>query len=266
MAGIKSNRAKAPAPIDPWKQGGEDINKALQNVTSVLNAHDDELKKLNGGLTLGQNTSGIVKNLTFKMPDDPPWKTSPLTIDGDMLAGGEVLMEPGGLVRLRGSMTSNPAGTHPAGLIAGSAILTLASGYRPIQATGLPAFALNGAPFAAGGVTISTAGLINNAAACTTIYLDGLQWYATAAAPPHQFDEAPWPLRVKHDFPRCHGLVVLGYRLQGQAGQNVGAGAPVVDWQDLGDGNLRINGVWGLQWGQRYDLRLYLTPEKEEEE
>lgn len=268
MAGFKSARAKAPTPIDLKEKGAAgSIDEALRNVTSALNSHDDEIKKLNGGLTLGQNTVGIVKLLSFKMPDDPPWKTSPFALHADMITGSpsaEALMEPGGLVRLRGAAISNPAGTHPAGLIAGSPILTMGAGYRPVQTMGLPNFSLAGAAATPNGVSLNTAGLFNNGLACTTVFLDGLQWYATAAAPPHQFDEPNWPLRVQHGLDRARGLVVMGFRLSGQAGQNVGMGTPHVDWQDIGDGALRINGVWGLQWGQKYDLRVYISPEEEE--
>lgn len=267
MAPFKRTRAAAPAPVKKL----EDIDAALRAVTSVLNSHDEEIGKLNGGLTLGSNTVGIVKTLSFKMPDDPPWKPVIPSASWSLAPSepADYLMEPQGLVRLRGGLvpaagTINP---NPAG--GGTATLTtMPAGYRPIRSTALPGISLAGAALQWAVHGITTAGVVNylaGIAAATAVGFDGMQWYATQAAPPHQFDEAGWPLIVKHGFDKpCTGLVVLGFRLQGQTGQNVGAGTPEVDWQDLGDGSLRINGVWGLQWSQRYDLRLYLTPENEE--
>lgn len=266
MPPVKSQRAKAPPKPANWA----DVEKSFRAVTDVLNQHDEALRGLNGGIRLGEHTPGIIKLLKLQMPRDPPWK--PLVTAGNWDSFADYLMEPGGLVRTRGYFTPKVGKIAPVVAGTGTSILAnLPSGYAPIQETLLPAksddsgtwlWAIHGVTSA--GVLAYRAGTAN----ATRVDVDGLQWYAGAtqgvAAPPHQFDETPWPLRVQHGLDQpCAGLLVLGFRLLGQKSQNVGAGTPMVDWQDLGDGTLRINGVWGLQWGQQYELLVYLTPETE---
>lgn len=100
-----------------------------------------------------------------------------------------------------------------------------------------------------------------------SLVLDELRWYAVGpAAPPHQFTGGAWPLRIQTDFEKIRTIIPLGCRLLDQGAQNGGQGTPWVDWQDVGDGTVRVNGVWGLQWGRKYELLLYLSPEDAEEE
>jgi hypothetical protein len=169
-------------------------------------------------------------------------------------------------VRLRGTFAPKVGKIAPVAAGTGTSILgTMPANYWPVQAYVFPGKSGDTGSQVPALFSLTTAGVlayVGGTATADLVGLDGLQWHATAAAAPHQFDEPNWPLRVRHGFDKCNGLVVLGYRLQGQKGNDVGGGTPHVDWQDLGDGSLRINGVWGLQWSSRYDLKLYLTPEE----
>lgn len=261
MAGFKKTKLQPPAKVSSYS----DIDTALEAVASAIGAHGDELSKLNGGIELGANTVGLLKKLSFKMPDLPPWRSGIITPVAGQTGEIQALMSPGGVVELKGTLQAG-AGAYAGGIANGSPIGTLPVGYRPYAAQALAGgAAVVGAAIGWVVVSITTAGAMNYsgiAGAATPLYIDGVRFYATAAAAPHQFVGAGWPIIVEHGLQRARGLVALGCRLSGQSGQNAGVGTPQVDWQDLGDGRLRVNGVWGLQWGQRYDLQVYISPEE----
>lgn len=257
MAGFKRNKVE---PRTKELESFGDMTTALEAIASAVNAHSDEIDKLNGGVTLRDNTPGKLSLLKFQMPTDLPWLTTPISSGAGLDGSIHVVMEPGGRVRLRGSRTPK------VGTIAVPTVLgTLISGYRPPQQRNVQGAAVVGGALSwatinvAGGGAVTFAGA---AGAATAVYVDELQWNADVAAAPHQFVGPGWPLIVRHDLERVRGLLVLGCRLVGQSGQNVGNGTPFVDWQDLGDGRLRVNGVWGLQWSQRYEMQVYLSPEE----
>ena len=268
MAGFKRTSTAPPKKVEAFT----DVQSSLEALASAINAHSDELDKINGGVTLASNTPGIIKVLSFAMPNDPPFTA--LTVGAGWSAvsshAPKFLMTPGGKVITRGALSAGAA-VAPSSSAGGSSVLgTLPVGYRPLEQS---AFA-GGASLAGvetwAGIGLKTDGKLflssAGSATCDVVGIDSLEWFAVNAAPPHQFVGSGWPLRVRHGFPKCNVLVPLGFRFQNvSAGQNVGVGAPVVDWQDLGDGSLRINGVWGLQWGQRYEMRLYLSPEEKTE-
>lgn len=255
MSGFKKQRV---APLE-----GEVTPEKIAELISALNGHSDELGKMNGGVTLAANTPGVLRSLSFQMPARPPWRVAPLSSPAPGLTSNiEALMAPGGFVSLRGTVTPKGAGT----IAPATSFGTFDLGYRPAEDRFLPAGARDAGGTswaihsiaAAGGFTYVASGI----AAATVVYVDGLSWHAAQAAPPHQFAGAGWPLRVDHGLSKCAGLLVLGFRGIAAPAQNQGVGAPVVDWCDLGNGTLRINGVWGLQWGQKYQVLLYLSPEE----
>jgi hypothetical protein len=268
MTGFKKNKA-APAPKTLNQL--DEAQTAIADLTSVVNAHADEIDKLNGGITLAANTPGIIKSLSFLVPADAPWQSFVAGSGWDVGSpAAQFLKLPGGQILCRGKFTAKTVANAPSLTAGGTSVMTtLDAGIRPATEMHIPQLSANGGGeqwaslglFVAGQLFLSAAGVGSS----TVVWVDGLSWLAVDAAEPHQFSGGGWPIKVDHGFSKCNGLVVLGYRLQGQGG-GCGAGTPHVDWQDLGDGTLRINGVWGLQWGKRYDLRLYLSPEDGETE
>lgn len=261
MAGFKRNKVE---PRTKELESFGDMTTALEAIASAVNAHSDEIDKLNGGVTLRDNTPGKLSLLKFQMPDDAPWRTDVVSSVAGQNGSISVLMEPGGRVRLKGSRLAG-SGIYAGGIPNGSPLGTLNAGYRPISAGFvLPSAAVVGGAGSWGLTSVNTGGVLNYAGpgVGNPVYVDGVTFLATVAAAPHQFVGPGWPLIVRHDLERVRGLLVLGCRLVGQSGQNVGNGTPFVDWQDLGDGRLRVNGVWGLQWSQRYEMQVYLSPEE----
>ncbi len=205
------------------------------------------------------NTQTAIKTLRVAMPAEAPWKaatlTSPTVNYGSGLPDAAYLMEPGGKVSLRGLVKS----TVPD--LATGIITTLPTGYGPSNELGFCAADANGTDVAfirvhIGGVVV----LYADAAATSATFLDCIQYLATNAAAPHVFTGAAWPMTVTHGLSKCTGLNVISCRPVSGSGP---AGSPYVDWQDQGNGSVKIYGVWGLQWGSVYDVRVQMTSKED---
>lgn len=269
MAGFKRNRA---GPVN-LKAGAsaDDLKAALEGLVSVLAGQDDEINKLNGGLELGVNTVGRIKKVSFLMPASPPYADVTLfgtnfllTTNGPM----QQLMEPGGVVRHRGGVQTNPAFIAPAvGVPSATQFGTAPLGLRPATNLFIPAVAaLAAGGFSAAGVSITTAGVMAGhtfpAANWNAITFDGSSYHATSPVGAFQFSGGGWPLVIDHGFETpCKGVVCLGFRAVEAARPDLGIGTPLLDWQDTGKGSVKVSGVWGLPWGRRFELILYMTPE-----
>lgn len=270
---FKKNRAAPPRVESP------DVQKALEAIVSALNGQSDEIAKLNGSVTLASSTPGFIKAISFQMPSAPPYKT--LTVESAWVSAASILMSPGGraslhgLASVDGPIIGPPTTATPSSTGAGTALISsLPAGHLPAVGTELRMHrAVNAAGVNIWGlVGLGSVGLYiadsDGSVGVTAVQFDGIEWFAGlngVCAAPYQFVGAGWPIMVQHDFPKCRGLVVLGCTLVGQSGANVGQGTPHVDWQDAGAGRLRINGIWGLQWGSKYQMLLYLSPEAESE-
>lgn len=262
--GFKRNRVKAPK-LDSNEP--TEIQRALAEVVSAVNGQSDEIGKLNGGLALGKATPGVLKKISFLMPEEPWLADRGFTIDAALNHTLQCMMLPGGEVVWNGTIFPK-VGT----IAVGANLLTVDAGYRPRRQRAIPVYALVGGVFVPAVVLLSAGGVLTYSGgpgAASLFTLDALRYHAFPAAPPHQFTArsttgsgGEWPLIVRHGLSACRGLWVLRVTEVEQTAQNVGIGAPVVDWVDVGDGTLRINGIWGLQWGRRYSMSLYLTPEE----
>jgi hypothetical protein len=230
------------------------LHETVRALVEAHNYHDDTLNlALRGGISVANNSRQKIVSVTVQMPSDAPWKAMTLAgtwAKSGTLQGAQYLMEPGGRVSTRGCVAGGGAG-H---------VGDLPLGYAPPADTYVPAAA-----------TVDTTGrmLVTGGAIAPVLTLSGVagiyslhaSWLASPnAAAPHPF-LAPWPIIVQHGFNACLGLVVESCREETQNARTT-CGAEVVDWDDRGDGTLRIKGVWGLAWGKKYTMRLRLNAEE----
>lgn len=197
--------------------------------------------------------------LTVQMPQNAPWRALTLesgpTNTGAPWAVAAVLMEPGGVVRLRGRVDAGAA-----------APLDIALLPDP------PERQLSHVGDSDDGVTlirIDDGGMLSMVFCSGTIEvvaLDGISYIARGpCSAPYRFTGTGWPMKVKHDLGKVTGLVLDAVRRKGTPSTpvaNEASGAPHVDWEDLGDGQLLIHAIWGLAWGRAYDVRVVLSNEE----
>lgn len=199
--------------------------------------------------------------LTVQMPQNAPWRA--LTLEsgptnlGAPWANAEVLMQPGGLVRLRGRIDANAGAPLD--------IATLPSDCVPEKQLSHVGDSTDGVSL----IRIDDGGIISLFfCSGTTEYvdLDGITFIARGpCAAPYRFTGTGWPMKVKHDLGKVTGLVLDAARRKGTPSTpvaNEACGAPYVDWEDLGDGQVLIHAIWGLQWGRLYDVRVVLSNEE----
>lgn len=243
-----------PKEAPTWAQ------TALGRLVDAHNQSQTELKQaLGGGLGTVENTVADLKTIRVAMPA-PPFKD--FTLIAPWLADtarsrptpGYIIM-PGGLVRLRGAVSTGTPAYGASGEFA-----TLPFGAYP---DGLLTFAVDGGDYGHGLLEVDTDGKLRcvySMAAVVRCDLSPVSFLAAPAAQPHAFVGSGWPLIVNHGFARCRQAEIVDFsdkdRVAGAA-----QGAPVLDWRDRGDGSLAIDGIWGLQWNRAYDVRLRLSPE-----
>lgn len=238
------------------------LHEVLTKLAEAHNHHDDQLNRsMRGGTSSENNALVKYRKLRIAMPSDAPYLPLTLNVaDGWAWYGAgfyvpQYLMEPGGRVTNRGLVTGGVPGYAGAGRIG-----TLPVGYAPGQEIGGQSEGGNGAY---GIWRVNASGEIYfafSASGAPYLFLETLSWIAPNAARPHPFTGGTWPVVVQHGLPdACTGLDVVACRYAESPSGT--AGAPVVDWEDLGDGRLRLNGVWGLQWGAVYNLTVRLSAE-----
>lgn len=252
MQGSRSDRAR----IAKW----EDTPEWATPIITAVNNHADDLKSLDGAISLAKNTNCEVRELSFQMPSLPPAVTSGIIASdwGQTLAlvPSGVMMLPGGEVRGFGSLTGI---TIAAGA---TLLLNLPEGWRPNVATAIPVASQT----AVGLVTISAAGVLNYVSGPTgapVVSLDPIRfWAGPQAAPPSQFSGNGWPLYVSHKLGVLSGIIPMRCVLLDSPGQTAGQGLPYLDWANIEGGKARLNSAWGLQWGKRYRLTALLVPQE----
>lgn len=233
------------------------IEKLVQSFNSAQQSTGEALK---GGLSTNENTLAWLRTITVAMPS-APFATLALTAPWAAAGGGAftpaICMFPGGLVQVRGAIASGTPGTGSGGIFA-----TAPVGFRP---GGTVRFAGYGGAGALGLFQVDADGSMRFLAGGGTPIgnLECISYFAEPAAGPNVFSGAGWPVIVRHDFPKCWQAEIAGFSMVGRQ-QGRGQGAPVLDWHDLGDGSLAIDGIWGLQWNQRYEVSLRLSPEAPE--
>jgi hypothetical protein len=242
------------------QQFAKTVQDAHASLVEQHNRRDDDLRQaLRGGISAANSDNVKYKTLRVAIPEDPPFinltLVAPWANYGAGFYSAGVLMEPGGHVSTRGLVTGGVP-NYVTGLMT-----TLGAGYAPGQEIGFASEGGNGA-YALG--RVHTDGGIYfafSAAVDPYIFLEPFRWVAPNAARPHPFTGGNWPVVVQHDLDRCTVLDVVGCRPASDVSGT--AGAPIVDWEDIGGGKIRINGVWGLQWGTVYNLRLRLSQEED---
>lgn len=213
---------------------------------------------LNRQLTFSGNFAATVKDVRVTLPAEPPWRAvgasgqpafenSWVNHSAANYAAG-FLMMPAGEVWVRGVVNSGSG--------VPSSIFTLPVGYRPSMGTNRA----QGSNSAFGMLTVGADGLVTVNAGSTTWFEMDARFFATSAALPAAFTGAGWPFLVAHGLPKCTGLQLLACTSKDSKRANI-SGAPVLDWEDAGDGRVRIKSAWGLQWGQSYTLRLLMLSE-----
>lgn len=210
-------------------------------------------------LTFAANFPATVKEVRVTMPSAAPWREVGSTgnpafenswVNYDTTYNSAAfLMEPGGLVRLKGLVKNGSGATVT--------IFTLPTGYRPPRYNRFAATA--NSVFAA--LDVATTGTVAFLVGSTVnASLDGTWFCAATPADPDAFTSTGWPFMVAHGLPKCTGLVVLACLKSGlKRSQSIGA--PYVDWEDAGDGRVRIKSIWGLAWGASFTLRLLMLSE-----
>jgi hypothetical protein len=253
----------APPPISSLQlegmldaEGGIDPQKLVSALNQFIGGTHTALSKQ---LSFGDNFPATVKEVRVTMPSAPPWREVGTTgnpafenswVNYDTTYNSAAfLMEPGGFVRIKGFVKN--------GALSTDIIFTLPVGYRPprnfrfatAQAAGFGMLDV----LSTGTVACIVGSTVNES-------IDSASFYATTPANPDAFTSAGWPLMVAHDLTECTGLVVLACTQSGlKRAQSIGA--PYVDWEDAGDGRVRIRSVWGLAWGASFTLRLLMLSE-----
>lgn len=249
-------------------EGGLDPQRLLYALNQFMGPTH---QALNRQLTFGENFKATVKDVRFAMPSDAPWRTvatsgsvdpvfknSWTDEDSATYHHAAICMLPTGRVRLRGLID---AGTL------GSAAFTLPTGWRSNRkqwfAVGCE---VDGASPTPGFVTIDASGNVTPVYGDNASFsLDGIEFQAVGTvAPPDAFSGSAggrvWPLIESHGLGRCRSVIPVACVCK-DAKPSQSVGDFTVDWEDKGDGQIRIRSVWGLQWGQTYTLRLLMFAE-----
>lgn len=246
-ADIEPADKKAPDPV---------LEKLLEQANQNADAIEQLADRMPEALKLTER-----RVLTVQMPLNPPWaaltlESGPTNI-GAPWADAAVLMQPGGLVRLRGRVDANGAAPLD--------IVQLPTGHAPESQLAHVGDSSDGVSL----MRIDDGGMLSLFFCTgTTEYaqLDGISFIARGpCAAPYRFTGTGWPMKVKHDLGKVTGLVLDAARRKGTPSTpvaNEACGAPYVDWEDLGDGQLLIHAIWGLQWGRLYDVRVVLSNEE----
>lgn len=248
--------SSAPTELQTVLQG---LAQDVKRLGDAHDSRDDQLQvMINGGLSSANNDRVKRRSVIIAMPSDAPWTALPAYAgtwaNAVSYQPGQYLMKPGGEVETRG-VVSGGAAAH---------VNDVPEAYAPPNDTYFPVAGAGAVQF----FVTSTGGLYLMGGAWVGLFSLAGRWIAAPAsqsvkvATPHPFP-APWPIVVNHGWPQCKGLTLENcIEETGGAARGL-TGAPIVDWEDIGSGQLRLNAVWGLQWRRRYMLRLLLTREEE---
>ncbi len=252
LLSAKDSRGQ-PITFDP--QPVEEVPDWAKAIIESHNKNADALKDVvSNGIPVANQALQDYRSILVQMPSDAPFVFAE-NVGGDSLGAGfydaAYLMEPGGHLTLRGSRLMYNDGDP---------IFTLPTGYRPAGDLAFICDSVDGVSF----LRVSTAGVVSLLSSTGTTkyaFLECIRFVVPSAAAPHRFLNSGWPLVLNHGFNKpVTGLHVVGCRAKNVVGFEA-AGAPYVDWEDLGDGSLKIHAVWGLQWGKVYDVRVLLSAE-----
>lgn len=252
---VSLQKLEAPSKADPgMKQFAAQVNAALQTLAEQHNRNDDQLQQfVRGGASAENNSRIVYRDLEVMMPKDAPWLD--ITFSGtwanvSSYQPAQYLMKPGGEAEMRGYIEAGGA----------AQFTVLPSGYAPPNDSVWPITAPDLAPMliSSSGVCAILSGAFGSS------YSINSRWIASPidaeTAMPHPFVAGGWPIIVRHGFDKALGCELVAARATTNISGPNGTGQ--LDWEDIGNGQLRLNGVWGLQWGRRYNMRLRINAEK----
>lgn len=250
-------RLQTPRVTVPTKASPEVVQFASQ----MLGAHMQLLEQhnrqgdlinqaLRGGLSAGNSKGRVVfKDVTFMTPGVPPWQAMALTNSwanqsGYALAG--YIVGPGGQVWSRGVVKGGTTG---------SALFTLQALAPDPASNSIVSFGagLDGAAE----LRIDNFGIFSALFSGTPKVSLAATWLSAMGTPPTTFP-APWPIFVDHGLPQATGCQVLACVI---AATKQPGPIPQLIWEDGGNGRLRLDGAWGLQWNTRYTVTLRISAE-----
>lgn len=251
----------APRKLDRSDFDGPDkakLSPIEEKLLEAVNANADALSDVALGGVGTENLAKVQRRMVVaQMPATAPWATlalAPATDFGPPYDACAILMSPGGVVRLRGVAVTGGAGQ----------IVELPTGHSPTADREFLCPTLDAS--VAARVTVDSGGIVSQQTAGANAGLDGISYVATSpCAAPYRFSGLGWPIIVRHDLEKVRGLVLEACRRRSTPSAPNGGeatGAPCVDWEDVGDGTVKIHAIWGLQWGRAYDVRVMLSAEE----
>lgn len=249
---IRPVERKVVVPALPEKGGLSVLHQAVVRMAEAHNHHDDMINgALRGGTSASNNSLLKFLELTVQMPAEAPWQAFTPQHSFANQAGYVVaayVIVPGGQAWMRGVVKGGAStgiiysNTDLAPVLTSGALLSFAAG-------------LDGAAE----LRIDNFGVISAVFTGTPKVTLAHTWLLASGAAPTTFG-APWPIVVKHGFSQCAGLSVDACQELSQNAKGA-APLPMPAWQDVGNGQLRLDGLWGLQWGKKYNVRLRMTAE-----
>lgn len=230
---------------------GDDAPDWVDPIVDNLQAIGPIVQALQGGLSFPDNHNAQVKTVTVTIPD-PTWTAVTFKNSWvDYNAGNAPVgyrIEPGGRVYIRGTAKSGT--TTP-----GTVLFTLPEGYRPAYATPLTTSSNSALASVYVGTNGDVATIFGVNAAW--VWLD-MSFQAVNCAAPAPFSGNDWPLVVKTGI---KGQAIGVQLLQAQdtgTGTSQSLGAMSLDWENTGNGQIRVRSVYGLQPGRTYKLTLLI--------
>ena len=234
----------------------------------VLNqALGDTANALNGGITFAENVRAELKTVEVTMPAEfptwraigatgqPAFKNSFATFTSGNSRSVAFRMWPDGMVEL-GGMIATP-GSVPAAF---TVMFTLPTGFAPalVNRVAVPQSYVprvieilqNGDVIVGGGAAWTAGGWAS---------LDNVRFQALGTAAKADLFAAPFPMTVKTSgrFPVATCNVARVVDKTDNTSQGV-IGPCGVDWAPDSAG-IKLNAIWGLQPGRKYDVTLLLT-------
>ena len=224
---------------------------------------DSTTTALTSGLTFKNNFRANIKEVRLSVPVPKYFEIgaagSPAFTNSwvNFGAGHETAayrIEPSGIVRFKGRIKSGTINT---------AAFTLPAGYRPAQALRF-AQSSNGA---FGELIVDSNGVVNPAVGSNAAFnLDGVAFQAISVASSLEdisdtTNGISWPVFLAHGLPTpCIGLVALSAKVK-ESPKGKAIGSFSLDWEDVGDGRVKIKHAWGLQPGVIYFVSVLLIGE-----
>lgn len=218
-----------------------------------MNLQGDDLARVLGQLTFRENFAAEVKEVPLTGPS-LTWSNATYENSWGPFAPGatndaQYRISHEGRVHLRGALDAGTVG-------ASFPMFTLPTGYRPERQEGHVVESNS----AIGRVIVKTDGKVClELGSNVFVFIDGISFDALApcAAPALPTWPQTVPIIQTQKVSKVVGVIPLGLTSP-DVTASIGLGAPVVEWEQVGAGAIKLRAVWGLTPGRRYTLRLLL--------